>query len=380
MRGKNMKYREFGKTGLMVSALGFGAMRLPTTDGDPGSRNIDEEKAVGMIRHAIDSGVNYVDTAYLYHKYSSETLVGRALKDGYREKTYLATKSPVWKIEKPEDFDKYLDEQLAKLQTDHIDFYLLHAMNRDRWDNIILKHDVLKRAEMAKAEGKIRYIGFSFHDDLEAFKLILDGYDKWDFCQIQYNYIDTDTQAGLEGYNMVKDRGIGLVIMEPLLGGKLAVPPIQVKNALDESKSPVEWAFDYVWDHEGVSLLLSGMGTMEQVEQNLVFADRSGKGMLTDPEKEMFKKAKTIYDTMALVPCTKCQYCMPCPFGLNIPGIFEAYNSTAIKKMDESKGLYFAMDTLADACTACKNCEEQCPQNIKVSEIMPVIDKLFANS
>lgn len=373
-----MNYRNFGRTGVEVSALGFGAMRFPTMDGDSGSSLIDEEKAIGMIRHAIDSGLNYVDTAYPYHKGASEVVVGKALRDGYRERTFLATKSPVWKFKTAEDFDMYLDEQLQKLQVECIDFYLLHAMSRDRWENVILKFGIMERMEKAKADGKIRYIGFSFHDELDAFKEIIDGYDHWDFCQIQLNYINTDYQAGLEGYRYATEKGLGIIIMEPLLGGKLAAPPEQVKKVLGEEMSPVERSLSYLWDLDNVSVILSGMNTMEQVEQNLAFAGRSGKGKLTAPEREMYERAKVVYDTMALVPCTKCQYCMPCPFGLDIPGIFEAYNSTAIRKMDEAKATYFAMDTLADSCTACKACEALCPQNIKVSEIMPVITGVFA--
>jgi hypothetical protein len=373
-----MNYRNFGRLGVEVSALGFGAMRFPTMDGDAGSSLIDEEKAIGMIRHAIDSGLNYVDTAYPYHKGASEIVVGKALKDGYREKTFLATKSPVWKFEKAEDFDTYLDEQLKKLDVDHIDFYLLHALSKDRWENVILKFGIMERMEKAKADGKIRYLGFSFHDELDAFKEIIDGYDHWDFCQIQLNYINTDYQAGLEGYRYATEKGLGIIIMEPLLGGKLAVPPEQVKKVLGEEMSPVERSLAYLWDLDNVSVILSGMNTMEQVEQNLSFAGRSGKGTLTAAQREMYERAKVVYDTMALVPCTKCQYCMPCPFGLDIPGIFESYNSTAIRKMDEAKAMYFAMDTLADSCTACKACEAQCPQNIRVSEIMPVINGVFA--
>ena len=244
-----MKYRKFGSTGLEVSALGFGCMRLPIHE----DKTIDEEKAIAMIRHAIDSGVNYVDTAYPYHQGTSELVVGKALKDGYREKTYLADKLPVWLIEKEEDFDKYLDEQLEKLGTDHIDFYLLHALSRERFEERVKKFNLTKKMEEAKAAGKIRYLGFSFHDSLDVFKEIVDYYH-WDFCQIQYNYINTNYQAGTEGLKYAASKGLGVVVMEPLLGGKLANLAEHVAEVVPDKKSQVEYALDFlgygaVWEY-----------------------------------------------------------------------------------------------------------------------------------
>ena len=202
-----MQYRDFGRTGLKVSALGFGAMRLPTKDNEPSSPNIIEEEAIKLIRYAIDYGVNYVDTAYPYHGKQSDVVVGKALKDGYREKVFLATKSPVPMLKEEGDFDRILDEQLKKLQTDHIDFYLLHSLRRDKWNDVVLKFDILSKLEKAKAQGKIKYIGFSFHDSIELFKEIVDYYPKWDFCQIQLNYIDINHQAGMEGLKYAASKG-----------------------------------------------------------------------------------------------------------------------------------------------------------------------------
>lgn len=360
-----MQYRNFGKTGLKVSALGFGAMRLPVKE----DKTIDEARAIAMIRHAIDMGVNYVDTAYPYHQEQSERVVGKALQDGYREKTYLATKCPVWKLEKPEDFDRILDEQLEKLRTDHVDFYLLHALSQDRFEKI-KEFDLVGRMEKAREAGKIRYLGFSFHDSYEVFQDIIDYYDGWDFCQIQYNYIDLEHQAGRKGLQYAAEKGLAVVIMEPLLGGKLANPAPHLKAVFPEAKTPVEYTLDFLWDQPEVSLLLSGMSDEQQVEDNLTYASRSSVGMVTEEEKEVYRKAKEIYDSMALVGCTGCRYCMPCPFGLDIPGIFTQYNRTAAHQEKEAKEAYEAMAVKADACRACHHCEKECPQMIKISEVM----------
>jgi len=372
-----MQYRNFGKIDKKVSALGFGAMRMPTIENEDGKKVIDQPEAIKMIRYAIDQGINYVDTAFPYHDGESELVVGKALKDGYRERTMVATKSPLWEIHSAEDFDRILDEQLIKLDMDYIDFYLMHACDRDRWKNVILKYGLLERAEAAKAAGKIRYLGFSFHDNAEAFMTILNGYDKWDFCQIQMNYIDVDNQATLKGMEEAAKQGLGVIIMEPLLGGKLAAPPIGVKNALDASKTPVEWALDFMWNRPEVSVTLSGMSNMEQLKENLLYADQSAIGMLNEKDIEMLAKAKEIYDTMALVSCTKCEYCMPCPFGLNIPGIFEAYNATVSKGMKKAVNLYQSLEILADDCKKCHKCEKVCPQAIPISEVMDAIKEVF---
>lgn len=369
----SMQYRKMGKTGALVSALGFGCMRFPINE----DNTINEDLAISMLRHAIDSGVNYVDTAYPYHQGTSELVVGKALKDGYREKVYLADKLPVWLLESEDDFDKYLDEQLEKLGTDHIDFYLLHALSKERFEEKVKKFNLTKKLEEARAAGKIRYIGFSFHDSLDIFKEIIDYYDGWDFCQIQYNYINLTHQAGTEGLEYAASKGLGVIIMEPLLGGKLANLAPHVAEAFPEGKAHVEYALDYLWDKEEVSLLLSGMSTPEQVEDNLLYAGRSHVGMVTEEDRKAYAKAKEIFDKMALVNCTKCAYCMPCPFGLNIPELFAAYNMTASHGMSPAKEAYAALSTKADACRACHHCEKECPQHIRISEIMPKVAKIF---
>ena len=369
-----MNYRKFGKTGCEVSPLGFGCMRFPTTP----EGNIDRPRAIAMLRHAIDNGLNYVDTAFGYHREESEGLVGEALQDGYREKTFLATKMPLWKVHEPADFDRILQIQLDRLKTDHIDFYLLHAVNADTWHNTVLKHGLLEKMEKAKRDGVIGHIGFSFHDTHDTFMEILDGYDGWEFCQIQYNYINTDYQAGQAGLHAAAARGLGVVIMEPLLGGRLANPPARVAECLPQGKTPVEAALDFLWTQEEITITLSGMSTEEQLAQNLEYAERSDVGMLNKEEFAAYGKAKAVFDHMALVPCTGCEYCLPCPFGVQIPSVFSAYNRTVANGNKAALAAYEAVMGKADLCKACKRCEKLCPQHIGISDMLPKIATCFA--
>ncbi|MCI9638342.1 MAG: aldo/keto reductase [Hungatella sp.] len=368
-----MRYRTFGKTGIKVSALGFGCMRFPVLE----DGSIHEEEAISMLRHAIDEGVNYVDTAYPYHGGNSELVVGKALKDGYREKIYLADKCPVWLLKEEEDFDRYLDEQLKKLQTDHIDFYLLHALTRDRFETAVKKFHLVDKMKAAREEGKIRYLGFSFHDEVDVFKEIVDYTPDWDFCQIQYNYINVNDQAGTEGLLYAADKGLAVIIMEPLLGGRLANLSSHVAEKFSGEKTAVEHALDFLWDKEQVSLLLSGMSERKQVEDNLTYAKRSSVGMLSDKEREAYKAAKEIYDNMSMVNCTACAYCMPCPFGLNIPEIFKAYNVFGLEGKNGAKKAYDSLEVKADMCKSCHHCEKECPQHIKISQVMKDVVKIM---
>jgi predicted aldo/keto reductase-like oxidoreductase len=371
-----MQYRKFGKLDWQASALGFGCMRLPTVDGKPLSGSINEDESIRMIRYAIDRGVNYVDTAYPYHEKNSEIVTGKALKGGYREKVKLATKSPVWFIKKPEDFDRYLNEQLDKLQTDHIDFYLFHGLDKKNWDNVI-KLNLLERAESALRDGKIGYIGFSFHDRYEVFQEIIDGYNDWTFCQIQYNYMDTEHQAGTKGLQYAASKGLAVVIMEPLLGGRLANPPATVLDVFKGygEKTPADWALQWVWNQPEVSLLLSGMSAMRQVEENILSANKSGIGSMRAEELAVIQQAREKYRNMTLIPCTKCGYCLPCPNGVNIPRNIKLFNDGfTYGDVETSRGIYanfMAAANRAGSCIQCKMCEEKCPQKISISEWMP---------
>ena len=367
-----MKYRKFGNLEWEVSVLGFGAMRLPIIGKDPA--HVDEPKAIQMIRYAIDHGVNYLDTAYPYHEKHGEIVVGKALLNGYREKVKLATKLPSWLVETPDDFDGFLNEQLEKLQTDHIDFYLLHALNTNYWKR--LKHwEVLKWAEGAIADGRIHYLGFSFHDDFEVFKDIVDAYDKWTFCQIQYNFMDIEYQAGTRGLQYAAKKGLGVVIMEPLRGGQLTskIPKsvAELWESARERCTPADWALRWIWNHSEVSVLLSGMSTMENVIENLDSADRSGTASLSKEELILIDKVREEYRRIAPIACTNCKYCMPCPNGVEIATILEYYNDAIIYDNPRTPRFLYrnlSEDKRANQCVECFECEEKCPQGIPISE------------
>ena len=369
-----MKYRKFGRQDWEVSVLGFGAMRLPIIGKDPS--HVDEPQAIDMIRYAIDHGVNYLDTAYPYHEKQSEIVVGKALLNGYREKVKLATKLPSWLVESPDDFDRFLDEQLEKLQTDHIDFYLLHALNSTRWPKL-RDWEVLNWAESALTDGRIHYLGFSFHDDFAVFKDIVNATDRWTFCQIQYNFMDIEYQAGIKGLQYAADKGLAVVVMEPLRGGQLTTKMPKSVAELWESanirRTPADWALQWIWNHSEVSVTLSGMSTMQHVIENLDSADRSGAGLLTDEELILIDKVREEYRRLAPVPCTNCKYCMPCPNGVEITTILEYYNeSITYDNPRASRSLYGSLseDEQADNCVECFECEEKCPQGIPISEYL----------
>jgi predicted aldo/keto reductase-like oxidoreductase len=367
-----MKFRKFGSLDWEVSALGFGAMRLPTLEDEEGK--VDEPVAMEMIRKAIDGGVNYVDTAYPYHGGQSEPLVGRTLKGGYREKVKIATKMPVWKVNEEADFDKLLEEQLTRLDVDKIDFYLLHSMNAGHWQKM-QDLDVFTWAEKRMAEGLFDHFCFSFHDDYSVFESIVNGYDNWTMAQIQYNYADVHYQAGQRGLKLAADRGLAVVVMEPLRGGRIAKnpPPPPIAKLWEKSSrdwTPAEWAFHWVWDQPEVSTALSGMSTMEQVEQNLVTADESEIGKLTAEDQVLIREVRKTYIKLAPIPCTQCEYCLPCPNGVAIPTIFEMYNdAVAYDAWGHAKWVYNNQvdeKARADNCIECGECEETCPQHIEI--------------
>lgn len=374
-----MQYRKFGPTNEMVSVLGFGCMRFPIIDGD--SKKIKEDEATEMLRYAIDNGVNYVDTAYPYHGEMSEPFVGRALEDGYREKVYLATKLPSWLIKSREDMDKYLNEQLDKLKTDYIDFYLVHALNSNYWKNL-KENGLFEFLDTIKKDGRVKYIGFSFHDKVDLFKEIVDYYD-WTFCQIQYNFIDEDYQAGKEGLLYAAEKGLGIVIMEPLRGGKLvnniSNDIMDIWNSYEIKRTPVEWALRYIWNYPSVSTVLSGMSNLKQVKENIEFANKAKVNSLTEDELNIIYSARDKYKSKIKVDCTTCKYCMPCPSGVNIPSSFGLYNNAFMfEDVEGAKDLYHRFikeENRASKCIECGVCEDSCPQHIKIIEkLIEVVD------
>jgi len=376
-----LKYRRFGKLNWNVSALGFGAMRLPTTGTD---RTIDEAESIRMIRYAIDNGVNYLDTAYHYGEGRSEIIVGKALKDGYREKIRLATKMPIREVNIPQDLDKIFDDQLMKLQTDQIDFYLFHGLRKESWLKI-KEINAIAWAEKKIAEGRIGHLGFSFHDTFEVLKEILDGYQGWEFFQMQYNYVDTESSSrtpGVKGLKYAAQKGLGVVVMEPVQGGNLAVkPPKEVETLLGKSKidrGPADLALQWVWNQPEVSLALSGMSNMNQVVENVASADRSGPGVLTGDELKSISNIRDAFLNHGFIGCTACRYCQPCAQGVTIPEILALYNDY-YKNQDDSLGQQEIRKqyeeiidavTGADKCIRCGQCEDACPQNLPIRNLL----------
>ena len=376
-----MKYRNFGKTGIKVPALGMGCMRLPVIDGD--MNRIDEEKAIKLIRQAIDGGVTYVDTAWGYHGGNSEPLVAKALADGYREKVQLATKLPVWLVKEPGDLDKYLNAQLERLNTDHFDFYLMHALNQKSWTTI-KENGVFEFIPKIKKDGRAKLVGFSFHDKYEVFEDITTSYD-WDFCQIQYNLLDEDYQAGLKGLKLAAGKGMGIIIMEPLRGGGLTHNiPDNIRSEWDKlrpKRTPADWSLNWLWDQKDVGILLSGMNEPEHVEENIKSASHSGIGTLSEKNKTQLMKIRDMYHDRIIINCTQCAYCMPCPHGVDIPGNFRFLNQgSMLNDWTEAKRLF---DLLlpevkrASNCIACGACLEKCPQQLPIPQTMEMVVEKF---
>ena len=377
-----MQYRRFGKLDFEVSALGFGCMRLPTVGGD--ASHIDVPLAIAMLRYAIDHGVNYLDSAYPYHGGHSEGLVAKALQGGYREKVKLATKLPTWAANEPADFDRLLGEQLERLQTTHIDFYLLHNLQATLWPKV-RDLGVLDWLDRARADGRVGQVGFSFHDSFDLFREIVDAYDGWALCQIQYNFMNEAVQAGTKGLRYAADKGLAVAVMEPLLGGTLATPPEAIQaiwTAAPVRRSPAEWALQWLWSKPEVAVVLSGMTTMQQVVENVASAERSAVGLLTDADLRRVARVRDAYEALHPVPCTRCGYCMPCPTGVDIPRNMQLYNDALVfggSHLMLNRNLYRGMPEAAraGACAACGQCEEKCPQQIPISDWMPRIDKHF---
>jgi predicted aldo/keto reductase-like oxidoreductase len=370
-----MQYRRMDSTGDDLSVLGFGCMRLPQKAG-----RIDEPRARRQLHRAIDLGVNYVDTAFPYHLGASEPFVGRALSDGYRDRVKLATKLPPWATKTREDMDRILGSQLERLRTDHIDYYLLHALDGKSWARM-RDLGALEFLERAKADGRIAHAGFSFHGDLPAFEEIVDAYD-WAFCQIQYNFLDERLQAGVEGLEYASGKGLGVIVMEPLRGGMLARDvPAQVQevwNAATEQRTPAEWALRWVWNHPEVQVVLSGMNDERHVEENIRIAGEALPNSLSDAELATVRRAAETYRGLMKVDCTGCRYCLPCPAGVAIPACFQVWNAKYALQDKRPRrsyamfvgGVFGGRPAVASLCTECGTCVERCPQRLPIPTLL----------
>jgi len=382
-----MLYRKIKKNGDDLSILGFGCMRLPQKKGNPGTGKIDEERAKKQIFYAIDNGVNYFDTAMPYHMGASESFLGEIFTDGYRDKIKLATKLPPFHVNKPDDMEHILKAQLKKLNTDYIDYYLLHGLERKGWEKL-KSFGVLDFLEKEKRNQRILNTGFSFHGDRKTFKEIIDAYD-WEICQIQYNYLDEQNQAGRRGLKYAASKDIGVIIMEPLRGGNIARKvPSEIKSIWEQAnkkRTPAEWALRWVWNHPEVSVVLSGMNEEEHIEENIRIANEAHPESLSENELQRIDSVKKKYKELMKVGCTGCNYCMPCPSGVNIPTCFEIYNSAHIfGRKRNAKFLYLIFLSGVDGsfagaslCEKCGECEEACPQNLEIQANLEKVSAEF---
>lgn len=370
-----MHYRSFGNTGIKVSRFGFGCMRFPQIEAD-GKKLIDQEETTRMVRHAIDQGVNYFDTAHVYP--GSEEALGIALDGITREQVFIVGKNPVFNAKKQNDLFRFMDEELEWLKTGYLDLQLLHALNDERWKKC-LDLNALKYLDEMKQAGKIRHAGFSFHGRLEDFKVIVDAYP-WDMVQIQLNFLDVKHQAGLEGMYYAGERNIPVVVIEPLRGGALvnSLPPkiINAYRKYPVKRSAAEWSFRWLIDLPEVMTVLSGVSTMEQLQENIRIFSEADSGCMTSGDQLLIEEVVKAFEDGRNVDCTRCGYCMPCPSGVDIPEVFQLYNDMVMKAYRVHARFQYQSNMMqdqgsgADQCTECGECEPLCPQSI------PIIDKL----
>ncbi len=375
-----MQYRTMPNSNDKLSILGYGCMRLPTSIGGSASTFIDKEKALKQIRYAIDNGVNYLDTAYPYHLGASESFLGKyVLQDGYREKVNIATKLPCFIINNKEKIEDIFNKQMQKLQVNCIDYYLLHSLDGNAWDDM-LSYDIIDFMDKVKREGKVRYMGFSFHGKRNKFKKIVDEYN-WDFAQVQFNILDKNFQAGLEGIEYAHSKGLGIIVMEPLRGGSLVGKlPKEVQRIYDNAaikRSPADWALRWIWNHPAVTVVLSGMNEDVHIKENIKIASEVLPDGLTDSEINIINDVRETYRDLMKVACTGCGYCMPCPANIDIPSAFKNLNnyymfSKLAAKMSHMR--YAGLQTedgkthWTNSCLDCGKCEIACPQGIKIRE------------
>lgn len=370
--------RTIKKTGEEVSLLGLGAMRLPTRNG-----RIDKQKATKLVNYAIDHGVNLIDTAYLYHNGESETFLRNILQDR-RNDVQISTKLPVWFVKKEEDLEEYLDKQMEKLGVEYIDYYFLHSLNYETYKRLKPLH-VLEFLDRIKKEGKVKHVGFSYHDNYDDFTRIIDDYD-WDMCLLQYNFIDEEVQAGRKGVQYAYNHDVSVFIMEPLKGGLLAHDvPEKVKVTMEEEnidETPSRWALKWLANQKEITCILSGMGEIKQLDENIETMNSTESDSISDEELQVYNNVKKVYEELIQVPCTQCRYCMTCPAHVDIPACFEAYNAKYIFKKDTKytfrvSGIMGGKPGYASNCINCGACIIKCPQKINIpQELKKVSDEL----
>jgi predicted aldo/keto reductase-like oxidoreductase len=384
-----MRYRKLGQEKWNVSILGFGCMRLPTIKQED-KEIVNEKEAIRLIRYGIDNGINYIDTAWPYHGGESELIVGKALQDGYREKIRLVTKSPIWEINTPEDFHTILDKQLEKLQTDHLDIYLLHALSARSFEKV-KKLKLVEEAEKARKQGKFHYLGFSFHDSFNTFKEIID-YHNWNVAQVQFNYVDTDFQATTKGLEYAASKNVQIIVMEPLRGGILAKSNLATEKILkDSGKVLADLALRFVWNRPEVAVVLSGMNEQFQLDENIASTDKAGVNSLSEKEVKLIEKLRIEFKKNNVIPCTMCSYCMPCPQGVAIPFVFRwmnvvSWDSNAFGYATNVYNQYAKTpEELVDPtnlggpnlCIRCEECLPKCPQSIQIPDELEKIKAIF---
>ena len=380
-----MQYRKFGKMGYEVSLLGMGCMRLPRLEGQaPDSAPVDREKAYELIRYAAENGINYFDTAFVYHKQTSEEVLGEALEGGLRKKVKIATKLPLRLMETDADIRKNLEIALKRLRTDHIDIYIVHMLTDSTWDEM-KRRKICEQFFKFKEEGLVGAVGFSIHGSYKLFKEAL-NYQPWDMCQLQQNMLDVDHEVTEQAVYDAAENGLALAIMEPLRGGGLANAPKSVQaiyDTYDKDRKPAEWAFRYVTNYPNASTILSGMTTMEQLKENIALFSKPDMtpNCLNDAEKDIIVKARAAYKSIITIPCTTCDYCMPCPSGVDIPGTFAKYNEGMMfDSFNQPRRTYMFQTNggkSADKCTECGVCEPKCPQKIGIiKELKAAHDRL----
>ena len=377
-----MNYRDIPPAGAKISVLGMGCMRLPllkAADGSVNNNLVDEEATSLLVQKATDAGVNYFDTAYPYHGGNSEIAMGKALKPLKRSDFYLTTKLPMWLVKSPDDVERFLTEQLERLQMDYVDFYFFHGLNRDTWQ-LVKELKLIEPMERMRAKGLIKNIGFSFHDGVSVFKEIVDGYDQWAISQIQLNYMDANYQAGLEGLRYAGKKGIGVVAMEPLKAGTLVRQedmPRDVKKLFADSpvqQDYVSWALRWLFHQPELTTAICGMTTPEQLETDLKAVDGVVPGCMSEQELDTIEQVYRAYSKLTRVRCSACAYCMPCPCGVDIPNVFRSYNYATLYINANEPGNDICLQYLntvnnghgADQCVKCGRCEKRCPQHIEI--------------